>query len=194
MEPALAVAVIVEPTSTLPEVGLMVTLVTLIEPAAATRAPVELVKLEEPIFEDTLHLRYLPPKASVSSRVSPVAPAISVYAPLLVSELCHWKLSLSASTNAPYAPPFSLARALAVSPTVKTLVLSLVLTMDTAEISTAPACLTLLEVVLFTVLTPALASTLMYLPSRSSPTTSVAPVSPSILVNPEYCEVDADHV
>ena len=59
----LAVAVIVEPTSTLPEVGLIVTLVTLIEPAAATRAPVELVKLEEPIFEDTLHLRYLPPKA-----------------------------------------------------------------------------------------------------------------------------------
>ena len=66
--------------------------------------------------------------------------------------------------------------------------------MDTAEISTAPACLTLLEVVLFTVLTPALASTLMYLPSRSSPTTSEAPVCPSILVKPEYCEVDADHV
>ena len=89
VEPALAVAVIVEPTSTLPEEGLIVTLVTLIEPAAAMRAPVELVKLEEPIFEDTLHLRYLPPKASVSSRVSPVAPAMSVYVPLLVSEHCH---------------------------------------------------------------------------------------------------------
>ena len=66
--------------------------------------------------------------------------------------------------------------------------------MDTAEISTAQACLTLLEVVLLTVLTPAVASTLMYLPSRSSPTTSVAPVSPSILVKPEEEEVEADQV
>ena len=103
-------------------------------------------------------------------------------------------MSLLASTNAPYAPPFSLARALAVSPTAKTLVLSLVLTMDTAEISTAPACLTLLEVVLFTVLTPAVASTLMYFPSRSSVSVSVAPVAPSILVKPEDWKVDADQV
>ena len=66
--------------------------------------------------------------------------------------------------------------------------------MDTAEISTAPACLTLLEVVLLTVLTPAVASTLMYLPSRSSVTVREAPVAPSILVKPEDCEVDADHV
>ena len=54
--------------------------------------------------------------------------------------------------------------------------------------------MTLLEVVLLTVFTPAVASTLMYLPSRSSVTVREAPVSPSILVKPEYCEVDADQV